>query len=126
MMEQAKIKVLICDDSMLVRKKLRVLLEDDFLCVVTEAANGCEAVNQYQAENPQLVFMDIVMPVKGGIEAVTEIIQFDNNAKVVMASSSGTKTHLKKALEAGAYEFIQKPFEETQIKKILSAFKGGV
>jgi len=56
---------------------------------------------------------------KTGIEAVKEIVEFDKTAKIVMASSSGTKTHLKNALEAGAYEFIQKPFEETTIKSIL-------
>ena len=125
-MELNTLKVLVCDDSILIRKKLKDCLQSFGCNQILEALNGQEAIDMYKQYEPDLVFMDIVMPVKGGIEAVTEIIQFDNSAKVVMASSSGTKTHLKKALEAGAYEFIQKPFEETQIKKILSSFKGGV
>ena len=125
-MELNELKILVCDDSILIRKKLKDCLQSFGCKQVVEALNGQEAIDLYKQYEPDLVFMDIVMPVKGGIEAVTEIIQFDNNAKVVMASSSGTKTHLKKALEAGAYEFIQKPFEENQIKKILLSFKGGI
>ena len=125
-MELNELKILVCDDSILIRKKLKDCLQSFGCKQVFEALNGQEAIDLYKQYIPDLVFMDIVMPVKGGIEAVTEIIQFDNNAKVVMASSSGTKTHLKKALEAGAYEFIQKPFEENQIKKILLSFKGGI
>ena len=71
-----------------------------WMCQVFEAVNGQEAIELYKKHKPNLVFMDIVMPVKGGIEAVTEIIEFDKTAKVIMASSSGTRTHLKKALEA--------------------------
>jgi two-component system chemotaxis response regulator CheY len=63
--------------------------------------------------------MDIVMPVKDGITAVSEIKEFDKKAKVVMASSSGTKEHLKKAIKAGAFEFIQKPWEQEQITRIV-------
>jgi two-component system, chemotaxis family, chemotaxis protein CheY len=125
-MELNALKILVCDDSILIRKKLKDCVQSFGCSQVFEALNGQEAIDLYKELGPDLVFMDIVMPVKGGIEAVTEIIEFDKSAKVVMASSSGTKTHLKKALEAGAYEFIQKPFEETQIKNILLSFKGGV
>ena len=68
---------------------------------------------------PDVAFMDIVMPRKTGIEAVTEIIQMDPKAKIVMASSVGTQNHLKEALSAGAYEFLQKPISNEQIYKIL-------
>lgn len=125
-MELEALKILVCDDSILIRKKLKDCLKDLGCSQVFEALNGQEAIDFYKTNKPDLVFMDIVMPIKGGIEAVTEIITFDKNAKVVMASSSGTKTHLKKALEAGAYEFIQKPFEEVQIKNILFSLKGVV
>ena len=125
-MELEALKILVCDDSILIRKKLKDCLKDLGCSQVFEALNGQEAIDFYKKNKPDLVFMDIVMPIKGGIEAVTEIITFDKNAKVVMASSSGTKTHLKKALEAGAYEFIQKPFEEVQIKNILFSLKGVV
>ncbi|MDP4094278.1 MAG: response regulator [Bacillota bacterium] len=113
-------KILICDDSILIRKQLKEYLNDCGCTEIVEASDGQMSVDMYKKSKPDLVFMDIVMPVKGGIDAVTEILEFDKNAKVVMASSSGTKTHLKKALEAGAYEFIQKPFDENQIKNILA------
>ena len=63
-----------------------------------------------------------VMPIKDGIKAVSEIKEFDENAKIVMASSSGTKENLKKAIKAGAFEFIQKPWEQEQINKIVNNF----
>lgn len=125
-MELNTLRILVCDDSILIRKELKDCLQSFGCSQVFEAVNGQEAIELYKKHKPNLVFMDIVMPVKGGIEAVTEIIEYDKTAKVVMASSSGTRTHLKKALEAGAYEFIQKPFEETQIRNILLSFKGGI
>ncbi len=118
-MEQKTMKVLVCDDSILIRKKLKDCLLDCGCVEVIEALDGQNAIDLYKEHKPNLVFMDIVMPVKTGIEAVKEIVEFDKSAKIVMASSSGTKTHLKNALEAGAYEFIQKPFEESTIKNIL-------
>ena len=122
-MASNSLKVLVCDDSILIRKKLKDILAGAGFTEVFEAVDGQKAVDSYKQNKPDLVFMDIVMPVKSGIEAVTEILEFDSSAKVVIASSSGTKTHLRKALEAGAYEFIQKPFEEEQIKNILTNFK---
>lgn len=119
-MKHAGIKVLICDDSMLVRKKLRMLLEDEFACVVIEAANGKEAVAQYQKEHPQVVFMDIVMPECDGLEALKKIKEFDELAKVIMVSSTGTSTKLIDALKLGAADFIQKPYDREQIGKAIS------
>ncbi|QQZ08973.1 response regulator [Heyndrickxia vini] len=103
------LKVLICDDSVLIRKKLRGILEKCRCEKVLEAENGNMAVEIVKAHNPDLVFMDIVMPDKDGIEALKEIMEVNSKAKVVMASSVGTNQHLKKALEFGAYDFIQKP-----------------
>ena len=122
-MAQNSLRVLVCDDSILIRKKLSGCLLDSGCTEVLEALNGQDAVDMYKQHRPDLVFMDIVMPIKGGIEAVKEIIAFDRKAKVVIASSSGTKEHLKKALEAGAYEFLQKPVEETQVRDILLNYK---
>ena len=122
-MEYGEIKVLICDDSMLVRKKLRVLLEDEFACVVTEAANGKEAITQYQKEHPQVVFMDIVMPECDGLEALREIKAIDDKAKVIMVSSTGTSAKLIDALKLGAADFIQKPYNKEQIAKAISSVR---
>ncbi|MBU3075177.1 response regulator [Clostridium estertheticum] len=117
------LKILVCDDSMLIRKKLKELLKSCGCNNILEASNGQEAVDIYKANNPDLVFMDIIMPFKNGIEAVKEIIEFDNDAKVVMASSAGTKEHVKVAIKAGAFEFVQKPWEKEQINKILLNLK---
>ncbi len=124
-MEFSTLKVLVCDDSILIRKKLKECLLECGCMEVFEALDGQQAIDIYKQHQPDLVFMDIVMPVKGGIEAVAEILEFNSHAKVVMASSSGTKTHLRRALEAGAYEFIQKPFEEAQIKNIVNNLQKG-
>lgn len=115
------LKVLICDDSILMRRKLKESIE---LCCdfaeITEAKNGQMAVDMYKEVMPDLVFMDIVMPVKDGIEAVKEIKLFDSEARVVMASSTGTQLNLRKAIEAGAYEFVQKPWEQSTIENIVN------
>ncbi|MEG0614227.1 MAG: response regulator [Oscillospiraceae bacterium] len=119
------IKIMICDDSILVRKKFRDFVATLGCEILYEASDGVEAVAKYKEFQPDLVFMDIVMPNKTGVEALTEIMEYDNKARVVIASSVGTQSHLKKAIEAGAYDFLQKPIENEQVKKIiLNAIKG--
>ena len=122
-MAENLLKILVCDDSMLIRKRLKEVLKNCGYENILEATNGEEAVNIYKESNPDLVFMDIIMPVKNGIEAVKEIIEFDKKAKVVMASSAGTKEHVKESIKAGAFEFVQKPWEVEQISKILHNLK---
>ena len=114
-----KVKVMIADDSMFARKKLINFISTLGVAEVLEAADGEEAVEKYKASKPNVVFMDIVMPKKTGIEAVKEIVEFDPAAKVIMASSVGTQNHLRDAIMAGASDFIQKPISNDQIQKIL-------
>jgi len=114
-----QLKILICDDSVLIRKKLRSTLEKCKCEEIYEAENGIVAVEVAKEKNPDLIFMDIVMPEKDGIEALEEIMNHNPKAKVVMASSAGTKDHLKKALEKGAYDFIQKPISLEAITNII-------
>lgn len=113
------LKIMICDDSALVRKKLRAILEEQGYVDVREADNGETAVAAIKQEAPELVFMDIVMPVKNGLEALQEILEFNNSIKVVMASSVGTQTNLLEALKQGAFDFVQKPFTPEAITQIL-------
>lgn len=122
-MIENSIKILVCDDSMLIRKKLKEVLKNCGCNDILEAINGQEAIDIYEESNPDLVFMDIIMPIKNGIQAVKEILEFDKNAKVVMASSAGTKEHIKEAIKVGAFEFVQKPWEVEQINKILLNLK---
>lgn len=114
-----EIKVLLCDDSILVRKKLKESLLALGPLEIIEADNGQTAVEMYKQFKPNLVFMDIVMPIRDGLEALGEIMDLDKKAKIIMLSSSGTRTHLKKAIEAGALDFIQKPWEDSQIHSIV-------
>lgn len=121
------IKILICDDSILARKKLKDFLTSIGCTQIINAMDGQMAVDTYKAEKPDIVFLDIVMPVKDGITAVKEIIEFDADAHIVMTSSVGTQENLKEALKAGAKDFIQKPLDNTQIQHVLDAkIKGGI
>ena len=111
--------ILICDDSLLVRKKMKDCLNECGSFNILEAANGQAGVDMYRQHLPDLVFLDIVMPDKTGIEALNEIRSINDLAKVIILSSSGTRTHLKDAMDAGASDFIQKPWENSQIEHIV-------
>ena len=75
---------------------------------------------------PDIVFMDIVMPVITGIDALTKIKEIDPDAKVIMASSVGTQNHLKAAIKAGATDFLQKPISNDQVRQTLENAAKGV
>lgn len=114
-----ELKVLICDDSALVRKQMGKIFNAQGITNIQEAVDGNQAVLKYAEFMPDIVFMDIVMPQKTGVEALKDIISLNPAAKVVMASSIGTQANLKEAIENGAYDFIQKPVSEESVVKIL-------
>ena len=111
--------VLLCDDSPLVRRMLRDILTEGGVSNIVEACDGCEAVERYAECRPDLVFMDIVMPGKTGIEALREIRERFPDARIVILSSAGTKTNLKNAIDAGASDFLQKPVERDRVLEVL-------
>lgn len=115
-------KILVCDDSMTVRKKLGNTLKSLIPCQVIEAKDGAQAIDLFNEEIPDLVFMDIMMPVKDGLEAVAEIMTMHRDAKIIMLSSVGTKSNLQKALKFGALDFVQKPVEIERLKTILETY----
>lgn len=117
-----KLKILITDDSKLLRKKLRLELER-LDCEVIEAENGKEAVMLDLQEKPDGVFLDIVMPEVGGIEALQVIREVNPDMPVVMLSSAGTPQKLMETLKLGALDFIQKPYTSEQIKKAVEAIR---
>lgn len=125
-MELKDTTILICDDSILARKQLKDVIEI-FSTDITfaEASNGQEAIDKYKEVNPDLVFLDIVMPVKDGNAAVQGIIEYDKDADIVIVSSVGTQSQLKSAIEAGAKDFVQKPISEEQVLKVLSSHLEG-
>ncbi len=121
-MDSKAMTILIADDSILARKQLKdVIIAFDSTLTIVEAKDGQEAVDQYKNANPDLVFLDIVMPIKDGITSVEEIIEFDEDADIVIVSSVGTQTQLKQAIQAGARDFIQKPFSDAQVQNILKS-----
>jgi two-component system chemotaxis response regulator CheY len=120
-MELKDAKILIGDDSILARKQLRDVLAAMGASHFIEAVNGKEAVEKYAVEHPDIVFLDIIMPVMDGVAAVGEIMQIDPEALIIIVSSVGTQQQLKAAIEAGAKDFIQKPLKESQVNSIVSS-----
>ena len=115
-------KVLITDDSKLLRKKLREELEA-LDCEVLEAQNGKEAVMINLQEPLDCIFLDIVMPEVGGIEALQVIREVNPDLPVVMLSSAGTPQKLMTTLKMGAMDFIQKPYSSAQIAKAIETVR---
>lgn len=106
--------VLVVDDAAFMRLRLKKLLEDKGFEVV-EAANGREAVEQYRTHQPDVVLMDITMPEMTGIEALEEIRTADPNAYVIMVSALGQQAMVINAIQAGAKDFIIKPYEPSRV-----------
>ena len=90
---------------------------------IIEAANGQLAIDMYKEHKPNLTFIDIVMPVKDGNAAISEIMEYDSSATIFVASSVGTQSELKKALAAGACDFIQKPIDKDQVISLIKKRK---
>lgn len=116
----SNLKVLISDDSILVRKQFTDILTSIGCTNIFYASNGKEAVNMYKQHMPDIAFMDIIMPEKTGVEALKEITDFNSEAKVIIASSAVTQKYLKSAIEAGVYDFIQKPICADDVKKVIN------
>lgn len=121
-MKAKDLRVLICDDSMLIRKKMTGALKNAGVESIYEADNGQTAVDKCLEVEPHLVFMDIVMPDKDGLTALAEIKEINKEIKVIMASSVGTQAYLKKAIQLGAYDFIQKPIDEETLRNLIQKY----
>lgn len=108
-------RILIVDDAIFMRMKLKDILEKGGYEVVGEAQNGVEAVEKFKAENPDLVTMDITMPEMDGIAALKSIKAVNPNAKVIMCSAMGQQSMVMDAIRAGALDFIVKPFDNERV-----------
>lgn len=115
-----KARVLIADDASFMRQMIREIIEPEGYEVVGEATNGMEAVDQFLLLRPDLVTMDIVMPKRSGIDAVKGILAKDPQAQVVMCSALGQETLVMEALQAGAKDFIVKPFKPDCVLEIVA------
>jgi two-component system chemotaxis response regulator CheY len=92
--------------------------------VVGEAETGVQAVEQYKQLKPDLVTMDIVMPDLGGIEAVREIVKFDPAARILMCSAMGQQALVVEAIQAGARDFVVKPFQPSRVLEAVQRVLG--
>jgi len=108
-------KILVVDDAAFMRMQLTDILQKGGHEVVGHAENGQDAIEKYTQLKPDLVTMDITMPVMEGIDAVKGIKQFDPNAKVIMCSAMGQQSMVVNAIQAGAKDFIVKPFQPDRV-----------
>jgi two-component system chemotaxis response regulator CheY len=118
------IKVLFVDDSAFMRGILKgIILKEPFV-LAGEAENGKQAVEQFQALKPDLVTMDIVMPEMDGIEAVKSIRASNPEARIIMVSAMGQQSMVIEAIQAGARDFIIKPFQPPRVHEALKRVMG--
>lgn len=108
-------KILITDDTIFTRTVLRSMLSANGYKDIVEAGNGEEAVKQYKLNSPDIVLMDITMPIMNGIEALRAIREYDPLARVVMCTAMGQKSMVVEAIQAGAKDFIVKPFQTNRV-----------
>ncbi|AUV81554.1 response regulator [Salinigranum rubrum] len=106
--------VLVVDDSAFMRNLLKQLLDGEHE-VIGEAENGVEAVEMYRELDPDVVTMDVVMPIRNGIEATSEIKELDPGSSVIMCTSVGQEEKMREAVEAGADGYITKPFQKPNV-----------
>lgn len=107
--------VLVCDDAIFMRTMIADILTQAGYKVVGEAESGVEAVRRYQELKPDLVTMDIVMPEMGGIDAVREIMKIEPTARILMCSAMGQQALVVEAIQAGAKDFVVKPFQPARV-----------
>ena len=112
-------KVLVVDDAVFMRNMIRDIFVGPDFEVVGEATNGVEAVEKFKELTPDLITMDIVMPFRSGIEATREIRKLDPAVTIVMCSALGQETLVMEAIEAGANDFIVKPFRQDEVMKVV-------
>lgn len=117
-------KILITDDALFMRVTLKNLLTANGYEVVGEAVNGQDAVEKYAACRPDLVLMDITMPIMDGIMACRTIKESDPSAKVVMCTAMGQKNMVMEAIQAGAKYFIVKPFKPDRVLESIQKLIG--
>lgn len=108
-------RILIVDDAGFMRKLMGDILTKNGYVVAGEAGDGLEAVEKYEDLSPDLVMMDITMPEMSGLDALKEIMEADPDANIVMCSAMGQQAMVQEAIDAGAKDFIVKPFKPERV-----------
>ncbi|MCH4888733.1 response regulator [Acidaminobacter sp. JC074] len=107
--------ILVVDDAAFMRMMIKDVLSKNGYEILGEAENGQKAIEKYKELNPDLVIMDITMPEVDGIQAVKEIKKIDGNAKIIMCSAMGQQAMVIESIQAGARDFIVKPFQADRV-----------
>ena len=107
--------ILICDDAAFMRMMIKDILSKNGYNVAGEAENGAKAVEKYAELKPDLVLMDITMPEMDGIQALKKIRETDPSALVIMCSAMGQQAMVIESIQAGAKDFIVKPFQADRV-----------
>ena len=116
--------VLVCDDAIFMRTMITDILTQAGYEVIGEAETGAQAVERYRQLKPDLVTMDIVMPDMGGIEAVRAICRDSPEAKILMCSAMGQQALVVEAIQAGAKDFVVKPFQPSRVLEAVQRVLG--
>ena len=110
-------RILIADDAIFMRVALKTMLGKNGFEIVGEAENGAVAVEKYKLIKPDIITLDITMPIMDGLEALKQIMAIDKNAKIMMISAMGQESIVRESIMAGAVGFVIKPFNEETIIK---------
>jgi two-component system, chemotaxis family, chemotaxis protein CheY len=118
------ITIMVVDDASFMRSMIRDIFSHGPFVIAGEAENGEEAVRLYRELRPSLTTMDIVMPQMDGLTALREILRLDAGARVVMCSALGQESLIAEAIDAGARDFIVKPFQPSRVLKVVQSVLG--
>lgn len=118
-------KVLIVDDALFMRTMLRDIFDESGWHIVAESESGEQAIEDYNRFKPDIVTMDVVMPEMSGIDALQKILTNDPDARIVVCSALGQKHLIIDAIQAGAKDFIVKPFKKEQVLEVVERVISG-
>ncbi|HDQ26517.1 MAG TPA: response regulator [bacterium] len=116
--------ILIADDAAFMRMMLKNILEAEGYKIVGEAANGREAIQKYNELKPDMLISDMVMPEMGGIDVLKEVLKTDPSANILICSAIGQQALVIEAIQAGAKDYIVKPFEQSNVIETVSKIIG--
>lgn len=117
-------KILVVDDAAFMRMMVKDIVTKNGHTVCGEASNGQEAIEKYKETKPDIVTLDITMPVMDGLQAIKEIKKLDANAKVIMCSAMGQQVMVIEAIQNGAKDFIVKPFQADRVVEAINKALG--
>jgi two-component system chemotaxis response regulator CheY len=118
------LRILVADDQMVIRKLLARIIEENGWTLVGEAADGTEAISLFRRNLPDVVIMDVNMPVMDGLNALKAIKSIDPNACVIMLSSVGTQEKIETAIDLGASAYVLKPVRKEELSKAIKGLSG--